>query len=72
MDKGWMKVKNAAKYVDMGERTVREWLKQGLPFAKLRSGTVLIKRQWLDDYLSTFKTNDNEAERIVKEVMDSF
>jgi len=66
---GWLKIKSAAEYCDMGERTVRDWIKQGLPFAKLPSGTVLIKRQWLDDYLESFMTTRNEAEKVADEIL---
>ncbi len=72
MDQGWLKIKSAAKYADMGERTVRTWLKAGLPYAKLPSGTVLIKRQWMDDFLATFRTTKNEVEKIVDGVIKSF
>jgi hypothetical protein len=72
MDQGWLKVKSAAKYCDMGERTVRDWLKDGLPHAKLPSGTVLIKRDWIDAFLANFKTTNDETEKIVDDILKTF
>ena len=64
---GWVKAKNAAKFCDVSERTVRTWLKEGLPFIKVK-GTVLIKIEKLDAYLMGFENNENEIENIVNEV----
>jgi hypothetical protein len=56
----------------MGERTVRDWLKDGLPHAKLPSGTVLIKRDWIDAFLANFKTTNDETEKIVDDILKTF
>lgn len=72
MDQGWLKIKSAARYCDMGVRTVRDWLKAGLPYAKLPSGTVLIKRQWIDDFLANYTITNDEAEKQADDILKSF
>ena len=66
---GWLKVKNAAKYADVSERTLRTWLKHGLRHSRLRSGMILIKVEWLDEFLEKFEVEDNNIGRIVEEVI---
>ena len=70
--RGWLKVKETAVYCDMSERTVRSWLKYGLRHSRLRSGTILIKVSWIDEFLERFETEENEVDRIVEDVMREF
>ena len=69
---GWAKVKDAAKYAGMSERTLREWLKQGLPHSVLPSGTILIKYYAIDDYLESYTVQDNEIDTLVNDVIRDF
>jgi len=69
---GWLKVKNAAKYADVSERTLRSWLKCGLRHSRLESGTILIFRNWVDQYLSGFECQENQVDNIVTEICDDF
>ncbi len=64
---GCLNAKNAAKFCDVSERTVRSWLKEGLPFVKIK-GTVLINIKRLDAYLMGFENNENEIDKIVGEI----
>ena len=70
--RGWLKIKDAAVYCDMSERTVRSWLKDGLRHSRLRSGTILIKVEWIDEFLERFEAEENEVDRIVDEVVREF
>ena len=67
--RGWLKVKEAAVYCDMSERTFRSWLKDGLRYSRLRSGTILIKTEWIDEYLERSEVQENEVDKIVDEVV---
>ena len=67
--RGWLKVKEAAVYCDMSERTIRSWLKDGLRYSRLKSGTILIKIEWIDEYLERFEAQENEVDRIVDEAV---
>lgn len=70
--KGWLRPKAAAAYCDVGERTLRAWLKEGLRSSKIR-GTTLIKVTWLDQFISEREVSQhNELERIVDEVVKEF
>ena len=68
---GWGKIKQAAKYADISERTLRgDWLKNGLRHSRLPSGTILIQFSAIDEYLKKFEVTDNEVEKTVKEVCE--
>lgn len=67
--KGWGKVKAAAKYAGISERTFRDWLKQGLKHSRLTSGAILVRFSDIDDWLEGFKVNDDNVSKIVDEVL---
>ena len=69
---GWLKVKTAAQYADVSERTLRSWLKCGLRHSRLESGTILILRSWLDQYLTGFEYQNNEVEKMIDEICNDF
>ena len=69
---GWFKIKGAAGYSDLSPRTMRALLKQGLPYSRLPSGTVLISREALDDFFSRFEVRENQVDQIVDEVVRDF
>ncbi|MFC1817103.1 hypothetical protein ACFL0M_14475 [Thermodesulfobacteriota bacterium] len=53
--KGWAKIKHAARYAGIGERTFRKWLKQGLHHSRLPSGRILVSLKAIDDFLSGYE-----------------
>ena len=65
----WFKVKIAARYAGISERTARDWLKNGLRHSRLESGLILIKAQWLDEYLEAREVKENQVETIVESVL---
>lgn len=67
--KAWGKVKTIAERSDVSPRTVRTWLKEGLPHSKVR-GTILIKFDQLDAFLERFAVEDDQVNRIVEEVLN--
>jgi hypothetical protein len=40
-----------------------EWLKDGLRFSRLPSGAILIKYEWVDQFLESFKYNENQVDK---------
>ncbi len=46
-------------------RTFRSWLKSGLRHSRLKTGTILIKTTWIDEYLEQFEATENIAKAIV-------
>jgi hypothetical protein len=70
MIQGWKKVKQSAEYAGVSTRTFRPWLKEGLRHLRLPSGTILIKLDWIDQFLESFEhqenTLDNLADNILK------
>lgn len=66
--RAWGKVKTIAERSDVSPRTVRTWLKKGLPYSKIK-GTILIKFDQLDAFLESYSVSDNEIDNIVEEVL---
>ena len=69
---GWAKGKNAAKYADVSERVMRNWIKEGLKNSRLPSGTIRIRYSDIDEYLELFQVNDNLVDTVVDEIMNDF
>lgn len=69
---GWAKIKKAAEYTGISERTMRDWLKDGLKHSRLPSGTVLIKYEWIDAYLEAFAAKEDQVDKIVNETLRNF
>lgn len=71
---GWFRVRDAAKYTGVSERTVRDWLTEDLAFAKVK-GIVLIKVEWLNEWLERQRVGQDRAAKInslVDEVLSEF
>jgi excisionase family DNA binding protein len=66
---GWCKVKKAAAYADVSDRTLEDWLKQGLKFIRLPTGTRLIKYEWIDEYLEGYVDSGNHVDKVVDEII---
>ena len=66
---GYAKIKPAAEYAGVSERTFRGWLKQGLKHARLKSGTILIKYFWIDEWIEQFIDTNNRVNQIVDDVI---
>jgi predicted site-specific integrase-resolvase len=66
--KGWAKIKTAAKYSGVSSRTFRKWLRAGLKYSRLSSGTLLIKIEWIDEYLEGFEVVENEVSKLTEEI----
>ena len=69
---GWTKVKGGAPYGGVGERTFRDWFKNGLRCVRLPSGTILTKYEWIDEFLEQFENTGNKVDAIVDSVMKDF
>jgi len=65
---GWMKVREAARYSGVSIRTFRSWLKMGLRHSRLPTGTVLISFQAIDEFLSGYEVQENEASKITEKI----
>jgi excisionase family DNA binding protein len=65
---GWASVKSAAEYAGISERTMRDWLGEGLRHSRMPSGMIRIKYQDIDDYIEKFSVDEHKVDRIVDEV----
>ena len=68
---GWVKVKEAAKYAGVSERTFEDWLRQGLKYSQIPTGLRLIKTEWIDQYLEKYiaKPDSNPVDQIVDDIL---
>jgi excisionase family DNA binding protein len=64
----WKKIRDAAQYIGMSERTVRELLKQGLPHSRLPSGTVLVELEQIDEWLRDFSV-DRQQQAVIQDLL---
>lgn len=65
-----MKVKDAAKYTGVSERTFRDWLKDGLRHSRLPSGTILVRPTSIDEYIERFEVCESDSvDQIVNDVI---
>lgn len=69
---GWGKIKPGANYAGVSVRTLRDWLKMGLRHTRLPSGTILIKYSHIDEFLSQYEVDINEADKIADEIIEEF
>jgi hypothetical protein len=68
--KGWCKRRQGAKYGGVGERTFSKWLRQGLKYSRLPTGTILVSYEAIDEFLRSYEVDDNRVSTIVEEVME--
>lgn len=66
---GWANVKKAANYAGVSERTLRFWLKKGLKYVKLPTGTILIQYNAIDEYLKKFEVTQSKIDEIVNNLL---
>ena len=66
---GWCKIKNAASYAGVSERTIEDWIKQGLKVSHLPSGHRLIKYEWIDEYLEKYANSSNRIDEMADKIM---
>lgn len=67
---GWAKIKPAAKYAGVSERTFRDWLKKGLKHSMLPSSRLLVRYSAIDEFLNRFAADSNRTDVIVDEIME--
>ncbi|MFH0812843.1 MAG: helix-turn-helix domain-containing protein [Pseudomonadota bacterium] len=68
MNSGYLRIRSAAEYCSISERTLRTWLKEGLPHSKVK-GVVLVKIENLDAFIEQFETRENQVDHVVDEVL---
>jgi len=69
---GWCKPKRGAAYGGaVSEKTFRSWMKNGLRYTQLPSGTILTRYQWIDEFLEGYEaeTGPNCVDEIVDDAL---
>lgn len=67
---GWLKVKDAAKYAGVSERTLETWLHNGLKYVRLPSGLRLIKLNWVDEFLEGYLASEKRIDKMVENILN--
>ncbi len=70
LHKKWMRISTAAHYADVSERTIRDWVKEGLRHARRTRKLILIKTSDLDDYLENFVIAQGDDD-IIQEMINT-
>ena len=72
--RGYAKVKSGSHYSGVSERTFRDWLKQGLPHFRLRTGTILVAYRDIDQWLEKYRVEGGQdrVNDLVEEVTREF
>lgn len=65
---GWAKIRKAAQFADVSPRTLRDWLKEGLTYSQMPTGTILIRYSAIDEFISRYEVRKNQIDEIVSEV----
>jgi hypothetical protein len=66
--KEWGRVKTCARRVDVSERTMWQWLGQGLPHARV-NGTTLIRFSDLDEWICKHRVERDKIRDIVDSIV---
>ena len=67
----WLRLKGAATYSSVEDpRTVKAWFNQGLPYSRLPSGLILIKREHLDSFLEGHGVADDRIDSEVDSILE--
>jgi hypothetical protein len=69
VDPGWVKIKDGGTYGGVSGRTFRDWTKNGLRYVRLPSGTILVKIEWIDEFLEGFAVQEDEVDKVVNNVI---
>ena len=69
---GWAQIKEAAAYAGVSTRTLRAWLRRGLPFVRVPHGCILIKVADINVWLEGFKESTNEVNQLVEDALEPF
>ena len=74
MQPGWGKISQVAEYSGLSEKTLRSLLKQGLRHSRLPSGTIILKIEWVDEYLERYETpiDEKPLDKIVSQLEREF
>lgn len=70
--RGYAQVGKAAAYAGVCKRTFEEWLKAGLPYVKLPSGTRLVAYRDIDRWLEQFRKGGSEIEQLADRLLEDF
>jgi excisionase family DNA binding protein len=75
IEQEWGKVPTIARYAGLSPRTVRNLIRSGeIRYARLSTGTIMIKISWIDEYLEAKEIRDtkNETDKIIDDVLAHF
>lgn len=60
--KAWLTTKEAGEYTSTSRFTIRRWIKEGLPCARIHSNAIRIKVSDLDTWMERYINRDDDIE----------
>ena len=66
----WFSLKLAAIYTNSSVKTVSRWIKSGrIKYTKLPSGTIKIRRTYLNDFMEKYTVETDDLEKTVEALL---
>jgi hypothetical protein len=65
---GWACIAKAAKYADVSEKTMRDWLKVGLKHSRVSRRILRIKYSDIDEFLKAHLVDENFVDTVIADV----
>jgi hypothetical protein len=62
VEQAWGRIADSAIYGGVEKRTVRTWMKQGLPYSRTPSGRVMIRFADIDEFLASYRETPTDAQ----------
>ncbi|MBF0449225.1 MAG: helix-turn-helix domain-containing protein [Candidatus Magnetomorum sp.] len=68
--RGYARIKTVCKYADISKTTLRNWIKDGLRYTKVK-GIVLFKHSDIDNYINQYSDDsETKSTAIVNDVIN--
>ncbi|MFB3901913.1 MAG: helix-turn-helix transcriptional regulator [Acidobacteriota bacterium] len=68
----WLDKRGACDYLKVKERTLQEYMHEGLPYYRLSPKLLRFKRSELDRWMTQFRCQAGGTRRIVEDVVSQF
>lgn len=68
MVEAWGSINTVAQYTGKSPRVIRYWLKKGLRHSRIEPGGIVIKYQWVDEFLEKHEAK-NKVDQIINQIM---
>jgi hypothetical protein len=65
----WFRIKRAAGYADVSQRTISRWFNDGLKHCRVR-GVPYTSQEWIDEFIN--RHSDDRLDKFVDDIVKDF